>query len=345
MTAAPSIRLEGVSKFYGEVLGVNRVSMTVGPGITSLVGPNGAGKTTLLNLIAGLVRPTQGRVQVGEVGPSDPERLFRLVGYCTQHDAFPPGLSGLDFVRGYLAVHGFGRGRAHELACDALAAVGLLDAAGKKVAAYSKGMRQRVKLAQAIAHRPRVLLLDEPLGALDLKLRQQMQVELKALQQQLKIAFVYVTHDQEEALAMSDRMAVFRNGRVEQVGTAAEVYDRPATPFVADFVGLSNLISGEPARVLNGSLAPFTIRPEKIRLLDPETPAGEGTCATVGVVREAVYLGIHTRFRVETEAGVTLTVVEQNRESAGAEAQAARGRRVRVVWPAAHNRPVHETPP
>jgi putative spermidine/putrescine transport system ATP-binding protein len=195
-----------------------------------------------------------------------------------------------------------------------------------------------VALARALINRPRILLLDEPLGALDLKLRQQMQLELKSLQEALGITFVYVTHDQGEALAMSDRLAVFRQGRVEQVGTPAEVYERPATAFVADFVGVSNLVEGELARTLTGSAAPFTVRPEKIHLLADGAAAPGGHCVVVGRVHDVVYLGMHTQYVVELDGGARLIVAEQNRDAASQDVHARRGLRIRVAWDPAHNR-------
>src|SRR5262245_4178924 len=155
---------ENVSKFYGDVLGINRVNLSIPPGITGLVGPNGSGKTTLMNLMVGLIRPTRGRISVLGLAPDDPERLFRQVGYASQYDAFPPGLTGYQFIESYLRVHGFAAKEAEALAWKALERVGLVEAAGRKVAGYSKGMRQRVRLGQAIAHQPSVLVLDEPLN-------------------------------------------------------------------------------------------------------------------------------------------------------------------------------------
>ncbi|MCB0216292.1 MAG: ABC transporter ATP-binding protein [Caldilineae bacterium] len=167
MSPSDRIVFDEVSKFYGEVLGVNRVSLAIPPGITSLVGPNGSGKSTLMNLMCGLLQPTVGRIRVLGVAPGDPEQLGRAVGYCSQHDAFPPGLTGLGFVEAFLLAAGFRRDEARRRAWQAIERVGLAEAAKRKVAAYSKGMRQRIKLAQAIAHEPRVLVLDEPLNGLD----------------------------------------------------------------------------------------------------------------------------------------------------------------------------------
>jgi putative spermidine/putrescine transport system ATP-binding protein len=187
---------------------------------------------------------------------------------------------------------------------------------------------------------PRVLLLDEPLGALDLKLRQQMQIELKAIQQRVGITFIYVTHDQEEALTMSDRMAVFNHGKVEQVGSPAEIYEHPATSFVAGFVGISNLIGGEAASKITGTADTFSIRPEKIRLASPDTPVPPGMYAADGAVRDVIYLGLYTRYLVELESGDDLVVIEQNLDSTSMEVLAARGRPVRLLWQRDHIRSV-----
>jgi putative spermidine/putrescine transport system ATP-binding protein len=212
--------------------------------------------------------------------------------------------------------------------------------ASRKPAQLSGGQRQRVALARALINHPRVLLLDEPLGALDLKLRQQMQIELKSIQRQVGITFVYVTHDQEEALTMSDRLAVFNNGRIEQVGAPSEVYERPTTAFVAGFVGVSNLVGGATAQAITGRAESFAIRPEKIRILEPSATAPGGMCTALGSIRDVVYLGMHTRYLVELEAGGDLTVVEQNLESSSFDVARHRGRAVRLVWQPEHNRVV-----
>ncbi|MCK6550202.1 ABC transporter ATP-binding protein, partial [Myxococcota bacterium] len=207
----------------------------------------------------------------------------------------------------------------------------------RKPAQLSGGQRQRVALARALVNRPRALLLDEPLGALDLKLRHEMQVELKALQAQVGITFVLVTHDQEEALSMSDRIAVFHRGRIEQIGTPEEVYERPATAFVAGFVGFTNLLSGPAAAAIRGTSEPFSVRPEKLELVEPGAPVGDDHLAVDGVITSSVYLGAHTRFfvtldgvRREDGAPVTLTVLAQNHVR---RVQRSHGERVRVTWP------------
>jgi putative spermidine/putrescine transport system ATP-binding protein len=191
----------------------------------------------------------------------------------------------------------------------------------------SGGQRQRVALARALVNRPRVLLLDEPLGALDLKLRQQMQHELRTLQQEVRITFVYVTHDQEEALTMSDRLAVFNDGRIEQVGAPAEVYEHPANEFVAGFVGVSNIVEREGRR--------FTIRPEKVRILD-DGEAADGLRVEGGQVRDVSYIGAVTRYVVDLDGGGEIQVVRQNLEMSSQEALEQRGRRVRVAWRGEH---------
>jgi ABC-2 type transport system ATP-binding protein len=212
-----TIVLEDVSKFYGEILGVNRINLSISPGITSLVGPNGSGKTTLMNLMTGLIQPTRGRISILGVTPGNPEELFRYVGYCTQFDSFPRGLTGLQFIRSFLAIHGFGRRDAGELAMKALDRVGLVEVANLKVAAYSKGMRQRVRLAQAIAHQPSVMILDEPLNGLDPLAR----AETIRLFRQLAaegLHLILSSHILHELDLMSDQVVLLNNGYVVAEG-------------------------------------------------------------------------------------------------------------------------------
>jgi len=201
----------------------------------------------------------------------------------------------------------------------------------------SGGQRQRVALARALVNRPRVLLLDEPLGALDLRLREEMQIELKGIQQQVGITFIYVTHDQGEALTMSDRMAVFNKGKIEQVGSPAEVYEKPATQFVAAFVGTSNLITGAAAEAIQGRNETFTVRPEKIRLTEPEDQPGPDETSALGTISKVVYLGPDTRYLVDLDAGGTLVVEQQNLARTSSEALAQEGKKVRLTWKRIHN--------
>jgi putative spermidine/putrescine transport system ATP-binding protein len=210
----------------------------------------------------------------------------------------------------------------------------------RKPAQLSGGQRQRVALARALVNRPRVLLLDEPLGALDLKLREEMQIELKAIQQQVGITFIYVTHDQEEALTMSDRLAVFNAGRIEQLGSPAEVYERPKTRFVAGFVGTSNLLTGEVAQAVLGRSGTYTIRPEKIHLQERERPVGPDETGAVGIVQDVIYVGPDTRYVVALEAGARLVVTQQNLATSSTEALALEGKTVRLVWKRQHELPI-----
>jgi putative spermidine/putrescine transport system ATP-binding protein len=226
----------------------------------------------------------------------------------------------------------------------ALAEVRLEGYGARRPAQLSGGQRQRVALARALVGRPRVLLLDEPLGALDLKLREQMQVELKEIQREVGITFVFVTHDQQEALTMSDRIAVFDQGRIQQVGTPAEIYERPATPFVASFVGTSNLIDGEAAQRVVGEVGIFSIRPEKIRVLKESAEADQPDHTTAtGTVAEVVYLGDSTRFLVDLDAGGRLTALQQNLETSAEDVAAYRGMRVRLQWHRRHTVQVPDT--
>jgi ABC-2 type transport system ATP-binding protein len=223
-TGTNRIVYEDVSKFYGEVLGCNRVNLTVPPGITGLVGPNGSGKTTLMNLTAGLLRPTRGAVSVLGVTTDRPEELFRLVGYATQYDSFPPGVTGYQFVESYLRVHGFTKVESEELAWKAIERVSLVEAAGRKVAGYSKGMRQRIRLAQAIAHRPSVLILDEPLNGLDPMAR----AEVIALFRELAAGGLHVlvsSHILHEVDLISDQVVLINGGYILAEGDIGGVRD------------------------------------------------------------------------------------------------------------------------
>jgi putative spermidine/putrescine transport system ATP-binding protein len=212
--------------------------------------------------------------------------------------------------------------------------------ANRKPSQLSGGQRQRVALARALINNPQVLLLDEPLGALDLKLRQQMQIELKSIQQRVGITFIFVTHDQEEALTMSDRIAVFNQGKIEQIGSPAEIYEHPASAFVAGFVGTSNLVNGEVARRITGSDLRFSIRPEKIHLSAGETGSVADSYVAEGRVRDVVYLGLYTRYLVELAGGGDLVVVEQNLKTTSMDVLKIKGQKVRLHWKKEHIRQV-----
>jgi putative spermidine/putrescine transport system ATP-binding protein len=320
----PAVRLSDVRRTYGEVVAVERLSMEVVAGeFFTMLGPSGSGKTTTLRVIAGFEPPDSGRVELHGVDVTRSPPYERPVNTVFQDYALFPHMSVLDNVAFGLRVKGVSRRERQDRAVEALQMVRLPSVEGRRPIQLSGGQRQRVALARAIVNRPRVLLLDEPLGALDLKLRQAMQLELKSIQRELSegITFIYVTHDQDEALTMSDRIAVFSNGRIEQVGTPGEIYERPANEFVAGFVGTSNVIERNGRR--------YTVRPEKIRLLKD----GEEDGATVGgIVRDVAYLGSVTRFVVEVDEGEPLVVVRQNLDMSATQALQERGRRVRLAW-------------
>jgi putative spermidine/putrescine transport system ATP-binding protein len=326
-----------VVKRYGDVVAVAGVDLEIADGeFFSMLGPSGSGKTTTLRMIAGFELPTEGRVElqgrdVTAIAPFD-----RDVNTVFQDYALFPHLNVGDNVGYGLAIRKVPKAERTKRVAEALRMVRLEGYERRKPSQLSGGQRQRVALARALVNRPRVLLLDEPLGALDLKLREEMQIELKRIQQEVGITFVYVTHDQEEALTMSDRLAVFNAGRIEQIGAPAEVYERPTSRFVAGFVGTSNLLSGDVARAIVGSDGTFTVRPEKIRLAPPTEPAGQGEIAANGHIREVVYLGPDTRYIVTLDAGAELVVTEQNLTTSSMEALSAQGREVRLIWKRQH---------
>jgi len=229
-TSQDRIICEDVSKFYGDVLGVNRVNLSVPPGITSLVGPNGSGKTTLMNLMTGLVRPTRGRISVLGIATDDPERLFRVVGYCTQFDSFPRGMTGYQFIYSYLRLFGYPHAKSSDLAMRAIERVSLADAAGRKIAGYSKGMRQRIKLAQAICHNPSVLVLDEPLNGLDPLIRAETIALFRALAAE-GLHLIISSHVLHEVDVISDQVILLSNGYVvaegQIQGVREEIQEHP----------------------------------------------------------------------------------------------------------------------
>jgi len=318
-----AVRLTGIRRTYGDVVAVDHLDLEIAVGeFFTMLGPSGSGKTTTLRVIAGFERPDQGRVELSGVDVTRVAPSARDVNTVFQDYALFPHMTVLDNVEYGLRMKGIPGAKRREQAQQVLERVRLPHVGGRKPVQLSGGQRQRVALARAIVNSPSVLLLDEPLGALDLKLRQEMQVFLKALQRSLGITFVYVTHDQEEALTMSDRVAVFNEGRVEQVGTPAEIYEHPQTEFVAGFVGVSNVLERDGRR--------FTIRPEKIHMSD------EGGPGEPGVIREVVYVGMVTRYIVELESGGELVVIRQNLETSSQQALEARGKRVRLHWRPEH---------
>lgn len=334
-----AIEFENVSRHFGEVKAVDDVALEIKDGeFFSMLGPSGSGKTTCLRMIAGFDRPTSGRIFLYGQDVSDLPPYERPVNTVFQDYALFPHMNvEQNIAYGLMIKRVPTRTRAQRVD-EMLDLVRLPGFGYRKPSQLSGGQRQRVALARALINRPRVLLLDEPLGALDLKLRQQMQVELKNIQKQVGITFVFVTHDQEEALTMSDRIAVFSGGKVEQVGSPADVYEHPATPFVAGFVGTSNLIDGEMARRITGSPSRFSIRPEKIHLATPDTPVEAGMLCVAGRVRDVVYLGLYTRYLVELDGGGDLVVVEQNLKSTSMDVMRARGQAVRLIWNKEHVR-------
>ena len=333
----PAIRLVGVVKRFGDVVAVDGIDLEIRDGeFFSMLGPSGSGKTTTLRMIAGFEEPSSGTIELHGRDITGVPPFDRDVNTVFQDYALFPHMSVGDNVAYGLVVRKVAASERRTRVTDALKMVRLDGYEHRRPGQLSGGQRQRVALARALVNRPRVLLLDEPLGALDLKLREEMQIELKAIQQQVGITFIYVTHDQEEALTMSDRLAVFHDGRIDQVGTPAAVYEHPATTFVAGFVGTSNLLTGEAARSVIGADGTFTVRPEKIRLAQPgDEPAGDEQSAA-GTISDVVYLGSDTRYIVVLDAGGRLVVTEQNLKTSSMEALAAEGRAVRLIWRREH---------
>jgi putative spermidine/putrescine transport system ATP-binding protein len=320
--------LSNLTKRYGEVEAVAGIDLEIAAGeFFTLLGPSGSGKTTTLRMIAGFEDPSSGTIELAGRDMTAVPPYDRAVNTVFQDYALFPHMTVGENVAYGLRVAKVDKAERARRRDEALEMVRLSGYGERRPGELSGGQRQRVALARAIVNRPRVLLLDEPLGALDLKLREQMQGELKAIQGEVGITFVYVTHDQDEALTMSNRIAVFNLGRIEQVSPPVELYEQPATEFVAGFVGVSNLLERNGSR--------FTIRPEKIQLLDPAHPRN-GLRTERGRIAEISYAGMVTRYTVALEDGGKLQLVRQNVEAASIDAASEQGREVLVGWRPEH---------
>jgi putative spermidine/putrescine transport system ATP-binding protein len=341
------VRLEGLAKSYGHVRAVDGVSLTIGQGeFVTLLGPSGSGKTTTLMILAGFVAPDAGDVFIGGTRMTETPAHRRALGMVFQHYALFPHMTVFDNIAYPLRMRRVPRASIRERVRAALALVRLPGVGARYPRQLSGGQQQRIALARALVYEPQLLLMDEPLGALDKKLREDMQVELRTLQQSLGITTLYVTHDQEEAMALSDRVVVMRDGRLEQDGAPADLYERPRTRFVADFIGASNCLEGKlevtgdswrfvtreglalpasPATSLAGQPAHLVIRPERIRWADVE-PA---EVSARGVLTAVTYLGERIRYRVCLDGGPSVTVTHPNVSGVR---RLAPGTAVRVGW-------------
>ncbi|TXI57048.1 ABC transporter ATP-binding protein [Mycolicibacterium mageritense] len=335
--AQPEIELVGVRKVFGDshhaVVAVDHADLSVADGeLFAILGPSGSGKTTVLRMIAGFDMPTAGTIRLGGDDVTTTPARHRDVNTVFQEYALFPHMTVAQNVEYGLRVRGVPKAERRRRTTDALDMVRLTDQAARRPAQLSGGQRQRVALARALVGRPRVLLLDEPLGALDLKLREQMQIELKAIQREVGITFVIVTHDQDEALTLCDRMAVFNAGRIEQVGAARDVYERPANRFVADFVGTSNVLDGVDAERVFGQSGVLAVRPERIAVSAGEAAAVPGHRAVAATVTEIIYAGPLTRVAAQTATGIPLTASVLT-ASAGLSTDLAHGDPITLSWP------------
>jgi spermidine/putrescine transport system ATP-binding protein len=359
LPSSVDVRLDHITKRFHEVVAVDDLSLEIERGeFFSMLGPSGCGKTTTLRMIGGFEEATSGTIYLGEADVTGLPPFKRDVNTVFQNYALFPHLTVFENVAFGLRRRKVASG---EIATQVTRMLELVELPGyeeRKPTQLSGGQQQRVALARALINHPRVLLLDEPLGALDLKLRKQMQLELKRIQTEVGITFIYVTHDQEEAMTMSDRIAVMRAGRIEQLGNPEELYERPTTPFVAGFLGVSNLLDGEivgrdgsllSIKLRDGTVlrAPgdgvstsgrirVGVRPEKLRVEAGEAESSNGLNALAGVVLDASYIGVSTQYLIETADGHRLTVYTQNLDTAGASEAMADGQRVHLTWKPQH---------
>jgi len=331
------VQLSGVSKRFGETVAVQGLELSVQQGeFVSMLGPSGSGKTTVLRMIAGFEDVTSGTIRIGGDDVTSLPAHQRPVNTVFQDYALFPHLTIAENVAYGLKIRGEGKAERRKAVEEAIAQVKLSHVADRLPHQLSGGQRQRIALARALILRPRVLLLDEPLGALDKQLREEMQIELKRIQREVGITFIFVTHDQEEALTLSDRVAVFNNGRIEQIGTAREVYEYPQTEFVARFLGLSNIIPAELGERLTGRAQTMSVRPERVRLVAGGDAVRDGDVSLEGTVAEIVYTGPTTRVVVDSTEGLRLIAESQNTHHPAADVTVARGDRVRVAWAVDH---------
>lgn len=332
-----AILFKNVSRHFGDVKAVDDVTLEIHDGeFFSMLGPSGSGKTTCLRMIAGFERPSAGQIFLYGQDVSNLPPYERSINTVFQDYALFPHMTIEENIAYGLMIKGVSKEDRLKRVGEMLELVRLPGYGGRKPSQLSGGQRQRVALARALINHPKVLLLDEPLGALDLKLRQQMQVELKNIQSEVGITFIFVTHDQEEALTMSDRIAVFNQGNVEQIGTPADIYEHPHSSFVAGFVGVSNLLSGEFAKRITGAEDKFSIRPEKIHFAKPDGRIDADSFQASGKIRDVIYLGLYTRYLVELDGGGDLVVVEQNLKSTSMDVMQAKGQSAQLFWKKEH---------
>jgi spermidine/putrescine transport system ATP-binding protein len=362
----PSVRLEGVTKRFGDLQAVRQLSLDVERGeFFTLLGPSGCGKTTTLRMVAGFEEPTEGRVLLDGEDVTDLPAFKRPTNTVFQSYALFPHLSVERNVAFGLERRGIAKEEVRRRVADELERVGLEREARRRPRQLSGGQQQRVALARALVNRPAVLLLDEPLGALDLKLRKQLQVELKRIQREVGITFVYVTHDQEEALTMSDRIAVMNRGLIEQVGGPETIYERPETTFVAGFIGVSNLMPGEvvstnahqaelrldagvtvpaePSGAVAGERVHAVVRPEKLELHSMDSRVPEGRASVEGRIESSLYLGTATQVVVQLADGTAMTVLVPNTDEAARQSMPGAGDQVRLAWAGEHIHIVRES--
>ena len=336
------IEIRNLAKAFGTVKAVDGVTLDIGSGeFITLLGPSGSGKTTVLRMIAGFEDPDAGSIFLADEDITHLPPFDRDVNTVFQDYALFPHMTIQENVEYGLRTRKVPKAERAKQALEAIASVKLEHAANRLPHQLSGGQRQRIALARALVLRPRVLLLDEPLGALDRQLREEMQIELKKIQRDAGITFIFVTHDQEEAMRMSDRIVVFNEGRVEQVGTPQDVYNKPATRFVAGFLGAANILSGEDAKKVFGKSKTVSIRPERMRLQASNSKISTDESSVSAIVQEAAFVGANTVYLVETEFGFRLNVSKTNTELLEQDKSFAAGDRVLVVW---HNSQAAEIP-